>query len=78
MKQISEAEVTQRGQVAAELAAARDDQMRLCAADVAARIENEEKASSLETTIASVHLADSRRLHRICTTRLNERNVPSC
>eukprot|EP00752_Nemacystus_decipiens_P016507 g14756.t1 len=75
---ISEAEVIERGQVAAELAAARDDQMRLCAADVAARIERDKKGSSLETTMAGVNLADSRRLHRICTTGLNERNTPLC
>lgn len=70
--QISEAEVAERGQVAVELSATRDDQMRLCAADVEARIERDNKGSTLETTIAGVHLADSRRLHRICTTRLTE------
>lgn len=78
LEQISEAEVTERRQIAAELAAARDDQMRLCAADVAARIKRESKGSSLETTIAGVNLADSRRLHRICTSRLDEHNVPLC
>lgn len=78
MDQISEAEVSERRQVAADLAAARDDQMRLCAADVAARIERDKKSSSLGNTIAAVHVADSRRLHRICTTGFNERNVPLC
>eukprot|EP00903_Cladosiphon_okamuranus_P007871 g7608.t1 len=58
---ISQAEVTEREQIAAELAAVRDDQMRLCAADVAARIERDKQSSSLETTIAGVRMADSRR-----------------
>lgn len=73
--QISEAEIAERGKIAAELSATRDDKMRLCAADVEARIERDKKGSSLESAIADVHLADSRRLHRICTT---EHDVALC
>jgi len=67
--QISEAEIAERGKVAAELAATRDDQMRLCAAEVEARIERDKKNGLLETIVGSAHMADGRRLHRICPAR---------
>lgn len=40
--------------------------MRLCAADVKARLERDKKGSSLEAIVAAAEQADCRRLHRIC------------
>ncbi|CAN0457542.1 unnamed protein product, partial [Ectocarpus sp. 12 AP-2014] len=66
---ISEAEIAERGQVATELSATRDDQMRLCAADAQARIERDKRRGSVQSTIANARLAETHRLNRICNSR---------
>lgn len=59
VEQIGEGEIKELQQLAAALAVMRDEQMRVCAADVEARTR------SFHATRACAELANNRRLHRL-------------